>query len=215
MPTLNERVRALGPIFNVVELVRELLIFCREHVVGLLQLRNHDDALDALDDAFDHLCKVLEDLGSETLDSDDLDSLFAAGTPYAEKLGDVGFARALALALDEVLGERFVGLFMGRRAPLTARSAVPIVPVFLPSGASARPESLGIISDSIRHLGILPDDLRPVSAVLDGTHSHELAPLKYGARTAIGIPNTRLEDFTWDIVRGEGRARFFNVRPKD
>jgi hypothetical protein len=206
-----------------------LLRFCRDHAVIMRSIHDSPDELN-------HLTKwsvvfgrwFKEDIDSDVLTADDLATLGAKVRDALEALApalkdraraEVLLARAVAEALDDALGHRFVEAFRLRsRVQLNAGDPFPIpqrpLKEIFARELGTNPDRMGVPIDGLRHLRIVQTTGHGHEIWLSLEHENALADFAAASRVAVLIPSD-LRDLEWNITSHEGHPTFHDVRPRD
>lgn len=130
-------------------------------------------------------------------------------------------AKALALALDNIVGHRLSRSFRNQRLELAPGDAVPIsqprLKEIFGEDLSPHPKSSAELPDRIPHLGLLSEDLGDFRIILDSRAADQSSPLLdlQNQILATGVPNGSEEEFRLHVYGDSDLDRFFRYGPKD
>lgn len=207
---------------NIVDLAAMLLLFCREHEQEYRRAQNDEALRDAERTALSRGKEFFRRLGTEDLEPEDAQAfsrlLLDLTGPWVLR------ARAAAVALDEILGSRFQGVFRSKGLlRLQPNSPLPVTRPPLRSllnPLNTRPERLASRIDRLAHLRLAPASLGLFEVDLDFASGDLLAPLldERDQVFATCHPNRFFEEFAPPPLPPGARVaedRFFWVRPKE
>ncbi len=203
---------------DILRLARELLLVCRAHIDELVRADNDPRTWRARDLLRRRAEGTFAAIDDEEIDERERAELNALASEAAGELAPVMIARALAEALDAVLGPRLLPMHLGRTVRLRPDDPIPTPhPDWrrMTPSPSSDPWALDGRLDALPHLRLAGAWARELEVVLDGDWRtwHALPQLQAGDRLACAVPNETLAEF--HIGRGvvEGRPVFFDVRP--
>lgn len=203
---------------DILSLATGLLRICRAHLAELIRCdtdlmcwRRRDGLRRACEELF-------ERVDDEELDPAEVEELCALVEDAFGALPPCAVARTVAEALDEVLGFRFLPMFLNRTTALGEGDGIPTPhPDWrnLSPTPNSDPWALDGRLDALPHLRLAGDWSRHVEVSLDGDWRiwHSLPQLDGGDKLACAVPNASFEEFDWDVDTVEERPVFYNVRP--
>jgi predicted amidohydrolase len=206
-----------GGELSIVELTAHLLRHCRAQADELRRDRTDVTRSRAFAAARRGFHARLSGLAHDFVGRALLADLAGALETARSACGGAQAARALAEALDERVGPRYLGLFRGADVTLAPGDPCPIIPdtrlrrVF--GRLVSHPDRLAPPIDRVSHLALAPADLRGLEVRVSLAAEDALAPLSMASRLAAALPNRSVDELTYDRYEAGGQPVFYQVRP--